>query len=309
MGVWADHHWNSAKALNGFLSAILLPVPFIYLVHAWGVECSASNAAVWWQCTPGVDFIALAAIALYLPMYVLAFTVHSNGWLNDLYWTVIPVLALYQHTHNAFRLHVLHELRAGMLWGVILIWAARLTHNYLRREDYTYGAQEDFRYRTMRVKFGALWFLVSPFAQFVSQLIPEGLFTIPYVSIVSDPSRLNWIDYVCVLGALICVIVAGIADNELREFINDPNHRPDSVLSTGIWSYSRHPNYVAESSFHWFVALWGVRHGGWIVVIGALVNTLVLIVTTYLTETHMRSGRRQKAFEEYRKKTPCWILV
>lgn len=41
-----------------------------------------------------------------------------------------------------FRFGAVNSFRLGLLWGIMLVWSIRLTHNYLRREEWTWGARE-----------------------------------------------------------------------------------------------------------------------------------------------------------------------
>lgn len=212
------------------------------------------------------------------------------------------------HYHiMAVRFHPsLDAFRLGLLWGVLLLWSARLSFNYLRREEYTFGAREDFRFVKMRSDFGSSWIVVSFFAQFLSQHITEVLFTIPYYFIMRASASADWIDAVCLLGALLCLLIAGIADNELRAWVNEKNNQ-GKLLQSGIWSFSRHPNYFAESTFHWMLGLWSLRTSPtlWILICPAF-NTLVLIITTYLTEQNMLNGSKRKQYLKYQKEVRVW---
>lgn len=150
MGVWTDHKWDSAKALNGFLIAILFPIPFFYSITESVQTCPSTSFFTWnvfdsW-CHFSTHFALLCLVALFVPMWILSI-IQKNGWLNDLYWTLVPVAALYHYTLIAIRFSpTLNSFRLGLLWGVLLLWSVRLTHNYLRREEWTWGAREDFRY-------------------------------------------------------------------------------------------------------------------------------------------------------------------
>ena len=139
--------------------AVLFPVPFVAAAQHYARPCAAGlthifcGDAVWWHVpvavAPVVAYWSLALALLYVPMYLLSRLPGCNGWLNDLNWTVIPPLALWHYTSVAQEqgLGMASWERAGMLWAVVLLWAGRLTHNYARREEYTWGAQEDFRFQ------------------------------------------------------------------------------------------------------------------------------------------------------------------
>ena len=54
--------------------------------------------------------------------------------------------------------------------GLVMIWAARLTHNYFRREGWKFGVNEDWRYTKMAQEWGnPLWYFISFFAVGLAQ--------------------------------------------------------------------------------------------------------------------------------------------
>lgn len=88
----------------------------------------------------------------------------------DLYWTVIPVLlAHYYSTHplNA----QFNEWRSRVVILLTWLWSVRLTHNYFRRENWEWGAREDWRFTDMRHQYGKHWWWVSFFAVYLSQQV------------------------------------------------------------------------------------------------------------------------------------------
>lgn len=307
--LWAN--WDSGRALTGFLMALLFPLPFVLAATHYASHCVASaslsvcghvGGLELGAATPVMSYFVLALGLLYVPMWAWARLPGCNGWLNDLYWTVVPPLALYYFTLVVHATSGLEAHRAGMLWAVVLVWALRLTHNYLRREEYTWGAQEDFRFQRMQAQYGARWWWLSFFAQYLSQHVTETLLCAPYLWVLRTRGPSSLYDTACAALAIACLCVAWVADNELRAFVCDPKSR-GQCLTTGVWAYSRHPNYVAESTFHWALALWALQASSpWILVCPA-VNSLVLVIAARMKEAHLKSGPRAKAFAEYCTRT------
>merc|ERR1711916_78630 len=194
MGVWEDHDWSDAKALNGKAFALLFTLPFFYYSSDLVNSCPADSffvtepSELLTYCGGVTNFAVLVLLTAYLPMYLLSL-VQGNGWMNDLYWTVIPLMALYHYSLIVMRfVPNLNTFRMGMSWGVLLVWSLRLTYNYIRREDWTFGAREDFRFERFREQYGVHWLWMSIFVQYISQHITEVLFSIPYYFVLRDTS-------------------------------------------------------------------------------------------------------------------------
>ena len=79
-------------------------------------------------------------------------------------------------------------------------------------------------------------------------------------------------------------------------------------LDTGLWRYSRHPNYFGEQLWWWGLSFFGWNSGqGW-TSIGAAVNSLCLACVTVLVERRMLDKRsRAEAYRLYQKTTSIWI--
>jgi steroid 5-alpha reductase family enzyme len=77
---------------------------------------------------------------------------------------------------------------------------------------------------------------------------------------------------------------------------------------TGLWRYSRHPNYFFEQLFWWSLALFGTNVGAPWVFVGALFNSLCMVQVTRLTEERMmRRPERAGLYSSYMKRTSAWI--
>ena len=72
-----------------------------------------------------------------------------------------------------------------------------------------------------------------------------------------------------------------MAENEARVARGEPKVQ---LLDSGIWRWSRHPNYFGEQLFWWSIAGFGWVCGEPWVVVGTALNSLVLATVTVMTE-------------------------
>ena len=104
------------------------------------------------------------------------------------------------------------------------------------------------------------------------------------------------------------IFIAYISDNQLRIYMLENEKRESEgkekklLLNTGIWKYSRHPNYFGEQLWWWSFALFSINCGQSWCVIGTLFNSIVLAIVTVMTENKMLkewSPERVALYKDY----------
>ena len=168
-------------------------------------------------------------------------------------WSILPELyGLIWRMHPS----AVSSLRGDVALVLTCIWAFRLTHSYFRREEWKFGTREDWRYTKMALDYGwPLWYIISFFAVGVAQHPMIVGIALPLYSVRFGPTAdlpFGIIDVIATILCLVGVLVAMVADNQLRNFIlNNERLVKDGqtrvpILVTGLWKYSRHPNYFGE---------------------------------------------------------------
>jgi len=311
-GDYAPHdHLSGKNLLNAFLCLTAL-VPSYVAVYFIYTRCPTDSAsyASWLDATCTVSMaypIALANALFFLNVSVgfwIVGLLQRSFWLIDPYWTVIPPLLAH--------LYQLHPLAAYDLYRscacLVLIWAwsVRLTHSYFRREEWRFGQREDWRYTKMQRDGPRSWPVVSFFAVGLAQQpmlvgITLPAYTIHFVSTPSFDVYDGIIAACCAAG----ILIAAVADNQLREYMM-ATPKPSPILDSGLWRYSRHPNYFGEQLWWWSFAAYSVRLGQWYFVGGTLFNSIILAVVTVMTEQKMLSNwpaARASLYREYMRTT------
>lgn len=164
--------------------------------------------------------------------------------------------------------------RAYLTLGLLAIWAIRLaTHLGMR----TRLQGEDFRYEKWRDEYDH-WWLVSYFKVFLLQAVIGWIISLPvYFSIVSmAPAPLTMLDYLGVVLFACGLVFESVGDEQLRRFRANRANR-GKVLDTGLWHYTRHPNYFGEALVWWGFALIGLATGGVPGLLGPVILTYLLI--------------------------------
>lgn len=277
---------SAMQNLRGLVLMLAVALPALYFgasVHQCTPAQRAAPLASAWRGLPSLTGSnlwcalaqrpLLAVNVLFLlnvdVLFWLLGLAQGNHWLIDPYWTFIPVLIglFYRTAPPATTL----PLRSNVSLGLLGVWAARLTYSYFRREGWQFGAREDWRYADMARQLGGLcWPLVSFFAVGVAQHVLLVGITLPLAAIHASAEPWGPLDWLAAGLAAAGLVLAWVADDQLAAFM-DANERrkaegrpPVLLLETGLWRYSRHPNYAGEQLWWWglgLATLWAAGHG------------------------------------------------
>ena len=197
-----------------------------------------------------------------------------------------------------------------ILVGFISIWGLRLSIRLLFRN---YGKPEDFRYAQWRKDWGKNVVLIAFFRVFMIQAIinfavGSASYTIIKYNNFSAEGLGQYFVYTGLLIALTGLASEVIGDEQLRRHIKKRTHK---LLETGLWSITRHPNYLGE------ILIWtGLYISGisllfkdsisiiyyLVLVISPLIMATVLIkISTPLLEKNME---KYDNWQAYKKRVP-----
>lgn len=196
---------------------------------------------------------------------------------------------------------------AVILIGLILLaWGLRLSWHIYRRFKRT--KTQDERY----TKLMSAWPKDNRVARsyvsiFVVQATLATIVGLPIVAIyVYEPN----IGGLVVAGAIIWLIgyvIEVVADRQLKKFLTSESKSGD-VMKTGLWRYSRHPNYFGEVTMWWGISVIGLSTPAWwLGVIGAATITWFICFVSGVTLAEARMSRRSD-WLEYKRKTSVFII-
>ena len=190
---------------------------------------------------------------------------------------------------------------------LITIWGTRLSYRIYQKNK---GKPEDFRYKNWRdlwMKKGLPYFLVRAYLQiFVLQGIVISIVLLPFtLSIITSPMTSYWI----VLGLIVWCIgffFEAVGDRQLDRFIKD-NNRVGTILKTGLWKYTRHPNYFGESTMWVGIALISLTaSSSTIVILSPILITYLLLFVSGIPMLEKKWDGNPE-WEEYKKKTSAFF--
>jgi len=194
--------------------------------------------------------------------------------------------------------------RALIIASLVGVWAVRLSVHIAARNR-TKG--EDYRYRTWRETWGK-WFYSRTYGQvFLLQgALMLGVVSPAVIGILFEGGALSVLDYIGILLWMFGFFFEVVGDWQLSRFMKDPQNK-GKLLSSGLWQYTRHPNYFGEVTQWW--AIWllalSVPFGVWGIVGPLLITFLILKISGVpLLEAKMQS---HPDFPLYARRTSVFI--
>ncbi|MFD0597288.1 DUF1295 domain-containing protein [Catellatospora coxensis] len=214
----------------------------------------------------------------------------EHSWVDRI-WSIIPVVYVAVFTAAAD----FADTRLNVLAVLVLLWGARLTFNFARRGGYAPGG-EDYRWAILRARLPRWQFqLFNLLFITVYQNIILLLIALPAYTALTHPSPFGVLD--AVLAVVFLGLLAGetVADQQQWDFHRRKHaaiaagEPPQSrFLRTGLFRYSRHPNYFFEQAQWWVVFGFGAAAAGSVLqwtVIGPVLLTALFIGSTMFTES------------------------
>jgi len=255
--------------------------------------------------TIAVFTVALLVALLFESLVSIYGIIKKRNDIADVAWgsvflvVIIAMFSLTQTTNYVFKI----------LFILIMIWGVRLTLHIGSRhfaksvEDPRYGAWREQWTRVKTRSFFQVYLLQGVFAVVVLS---------SFITYYANPGQTPVL--FVVLGLLVWItgfVFEVVGDWQLGQFIKDPSRyglKKGDLMTKGLWSLTRHPNYFGEMTMWWgiwLICLWTFNPAYMIVsAIGPAVITYLLIYVSGVAKTEaLWEEKYGDKFEEYKKTT------
>ncbi len=242
--------------------------------------------------------LLLADIAATVITYIFS-VIFGNASVYDPYWSVQPIVILL-----TFSIGKEMTLMRALLLVCVVYWGVRLTANWA----YTFGGlnHQDWRYTMLSEKCGKLYQAVNFLGiHLVPTVIVYGC-TLPAVLAFTQDLIFNPLCIIFFFMSIGAATMQGCADIQMHRFRKNRN---SVFIRTGLWKYSRHPNYLGEIIMWWGVALMVVcsEPHYWYLCTGALLNTLLFLFVSIPMADNKQSAK--PGFDEYKTETRMLLPI
>ena len=244
-----------------------------------------------------IDILATLTIFLFSVLF-------NNSSLYDPYWSVVPpVILLFWvfHEQTAGALNLLQLL----ILSLVVFWSLRLTLNWLRR--WRGIRDEDWRYIAFRFRYQEQYWIVSltGIHLFPTLIVFLACLSV-YPGLVLHEGSMGVMEWIAVVITLSGILIETISDRQLRKFNRDESKC--DFQDTGLWKYSRHPNYFGEVVF-WvglFLFSTGMDEVYWWILPGPFFMILMFYFIS-IPIIDRRMLRRRTGYRDYYKRTSAMI--
>lgn len=244
-------------------------------------------------------WIWLASALVMAATWAWCWRINNAGYVDVMWALLMALAALYVGIVASGA-----PLPRGLVAMFGSVWGARLCLHLLVR---VLHEPEDGRYRNLREhwhgnQFKFFWF-------FQGQAIFVVMFSLPFLVAASNPvPGFNFWTILAIAIWLLALLGESVADQQLARFRSNPNNQ-GKTCRTGLWSWSRHPNYFFEW-LHWFayVALAAGSPWPWLAWTGPILMLLFLYRVTGIPYTEAQALRsRGQDYARYQRQVSAFI--
>jgi steroid 5-alpha reductase family enzyme len=186
----------------------------------------------------------------------------------------------------------------------VTVWGGRLSLHLGQR---FFNEPEDFRFALLRKKWGKLFYIRSYFQIYMLHGVALILVALPILGTQTHGFySLYWWNYIGVLLWLIGMFFQTVGDYQLQRF-KKYRKTKNAVLNSGLWKYSRHPNYFGEVLLWWGIFLLALPvQNPLILLISPIVVTFFVIGFSGMPKMKKR-WRFHKVYQKYAQKTSAFF--
>jgi steroid 5-alpha reductase family enzyme len=191
----------------------------------------------------------------------------------------------------------------------VLIWGIRLSAHILLKN---FGQPEDWRY----LNFRKLWTrhnIPHWLGAFLQVFMLQGFFmlivALPVIHVNSSSMNVNAVTFLGFALWLAGFYFETVGDYQKTVFKRNPENK-GKILTTGLWKYTRHPNYFGESVMWWGIWVMSLSLAHPVIsFIGILSPITMTWLLTSVSGVPMLESKYSKneAYQQYVKNTPAFF--
>lgn len=246
-----------------------------------------------------IYLIALGAILLVGALaWVVSILIEDVSFVDSL-WSLFFLLAAVLFAADAGFL----SPRGTFVLALVVVWSLRLSIYITARN---WGQPEDHRYQKIRENHEPGFVVKSLYIVFGLQGVLAWIIAAPLLPAIQSRGDLGMLDALAFVLVVVGLFFEAVGDWQLSRFKADPENR-GRVLDSGLWRYTRHPNYFGEFCIWWGFWLFAVSAGAWWTLFSPILMTILLLRVSGVAMLESSIGERRPAYAEYVRRTNAFF--
>lgn len=266
---------------------------------------------------------SLVIYGILTTMCFLVGEISKNYSQVDKIWSIAPIIYVWFFTYNSG-----FNSRMIIMSILVTVWGIRLTYNFARKSGYSiyfWRGEEDYRWKILKERVPVfniklIWSLFNLLFICTYQMGLIFLFSLPILAAWQGQNTPFGItDIFISISMLIFILLEAIADNQQYKFqttkhdliSNNSKLTGDfkkGFLSKGLWSISRHPNFISEQLIWVTFYLFSITSTG-IYFNWSITGSILLIILFYNSANYTESISEKKYadYKSYKQNVPMFL--
>ncbi len=241
----------------------------------------------------------LVVFIYFFAFFILGTAIKNNSIVDQAWGIGFVLIAVY----SMFRLGNYGPISL-LITLLVALWGLRLFYHIMKRN---FGKPEDFRYAQWRKDWGKTVVIRSFFQVYMLQGALMMLIAFPVV--LTHQQANQSVTVWTLIGASIWLIgyfFEVVGDAQLRAFKQNTDNK-GKLMTTGLWAYTRHPNYFGEAVMWWGIFIIALSAGASLISIISPIAITFLLVFVSGVPLLEKAMVGRPGFEEYANRTNKFI--
>lgn len=193
----------------------------------------------------------------------------------------------------------LQTARSVLIVSLVFAWSVRLSAHIFWRNR---GRDEDYRYQRIRENNSPNFAFKSLYIVFGLQAFLAWIISLPLLPAITSTASFGILDFAAVTLWMLGFVFESVGDHQLVRFKAVASNN-GKVLDTGLWRYTRHPNYFGDFCIWWAFYLFALSAGAWWTVVSPLLMSVLLLKVSGVALLERDIGERRPKYADYIART------
>jgi steroid 5-alpha reductase family enzyme len=255
----------------------------------------------WTALLGSLPFTALAVVVVLGVTFVVALQARKHAVVDVAWGLGFAAIALTSFVLSAGEGD---DVRRALVLVLTGAWGLRLAGHIALRSR---GHGEDPRYVELMARAPGNPHLFALQRVYLTQGVTMWFVSLPVQVAAFEPAGTSWLTWAGVAVWVLGFVFESVGDWQLTRFRNDPASK-GQVLDTGLWRFTRHPNYFGDACAWWGLSL--VAFSAWpgvVTVLSPLLMTWLLAKGTGKPLLEKDMSSRRPGYTDYVRRTSGFL--